>query len=100
MNQILCSKIPSDAFDFDVDTNTFSQEISMLEHGQHNPFRQIWADSSEEGFVLVSSKTNMELVFSFSGASRFRGGDVSKWELTPYSTDPVLSQLKVVIWNT
>lgn len=104
MNTTLCSKICSQHFDYSKETKVFSQDMSMLTYDgrRQSPIRRIWADSCDEGFVMISETTHAEVVFV--AEEHRRGDDVTHWTFKPTPLEiyrnTALVGVSVTIWNT
>jgi hypothetical protein len=96
--QTICTEIRSSRFDFDTPTKTFVTEMSALE--RMDPLRQIWNDSCDAGFVLISSQTGARLVMVLVEEPRLPGVETIRWVFTAVSNDPGLQKLRATIWNT
>lgn len=83
MQNFIGSQILSTSFDFNRETKEFVAEISMLQHGGKNPLGQLYDDACDQGFVMVSAKTNKLVDFYLSDTQRDAEGDVQYWEFKP-----------------
>lgn len=95
----------SNLFEYDVDTQRFSAEISMLSAGGKRPaFCQIFNDSADEGLVLVSRHTGTEVHYVANRTNSNNEGEILSWELIP--TDASLRKVpscrgtSIVVYNT
>ena len=76
--KIIADKISTKFFPWYENTRTFLSEASDLPKG-FNPQSQIWNDSADLGFVLVSEKSDHKLLFTFVGNDYDSDGDVDGW---------------------
>ena len=92
-------------FERDPDLNSWSSEVSILTGGGRKPlFRQIFPDSADEGFTIVSHETGRVAEFVVHAEQRNRDGEVMVWELraTPKSAreHPRLRGAVFFVFNT
>ena len=106
MREIIGNRISSKLFTFSRNVLTgkctFVTERSTFDAA--GGLRQLYQDSCDVGFVMVSEKTGQEAVFGLSHVEMNRDSDVVYWELAPlYSTvrkNRGLSNCTVKIFNT
>ncbi len=63
--RVIGNQISTVFFNWQKEENIFTAEVSMLPK-YFNPESQIWNDSMDSGFVLVSEKTDKRLIFTFT----------------------------------
>ena len=86
------------------ETKTFSVEMSTLDEGGCKAvFCQVYNDSADEGFTLVSHQTGHEIKFALNHVERDNENDILYWELIADPRDlrnkPQCKGLKVTIFN-
>lgn len=94
---LIGTEIPSNMFFWHPEDGEFRQEASSLRGYKFNS--QIWDDSADAGFVMVSDRTGESLPFYLSEVKTDNEGDVLAWHYKAYSKDPKLSKLTAVVWN-
>lgn len=75
--------------------NTFTADASDL--GPAFALGRIWDDACDEGFSIVSEKTQRVAVFALYDHDEDAEGDVCGWWFK--CVTPGLTHLKAVIWN-
>jgi hypothetical protein len=102
-NPVIGCKVNSSKFDFIPKSKEFVAEISMLSHGGVDPMGQLYINSAERGFVMVSSKTGAEVEFEMVAEQRDADGDIRFWEFRPTWADvfhnPKLRDVRVTVLN-
>ena len=85
MRNTICSKILSSHFTYTPDSSglggVFSIEMSTLR--SLGGIGQVWTDSCDAGFVIVSAKTGNEAVFVCTNIKCDAERDIVYWELSP-----------------
>ena len=97
------SKVSSRHFDFNVATNEFVAEMSMLDHGGIRVLGQLYADAADTGFVMVSARTGKEVEFVLKEEVRDADRDIRYWEFQPTHQaqfyNPELRGVRVIVLN-
>ena len=100
----ICSKIGSRYFTWNRASKTFVTEISTLNGNGLNPLSQVWNDSCDAGFVMVSQITGVEVTFVLVDQHRDRDSDITHWEFAASHSDvlrmPALCDVTVIVYNT
>lgn len=86
-------------------SSTYTSEASMLSVGGRYPlFGRVYADSCDEGCILVSSRTGCELRMVVKMTHRNVDNDITHWELESDPTDTkrckLDAPLKLTVFNT
>lgn len=96
-------KFRSSAFSYQANTKTFITEASDLGRVGEDLFERIYPDACDEGLVIISDKTNTEMVFFLADTETDPEGDTTAWHLrlTPECVRrrPDLADMRVVIFN-
>ena len=91
--------ILSSAFEFNRSTRVFAAEISEVPA----VLRQMFSDSMDLGFAMVSAKTGKLAYFTLVCAERDREGDMITWVFEPTPTslwqNPGLDGVVVIVFN-
>lgn len=94
-------KLSSNQFTLDRNTRTYSAEISNF--GKGFRFEQLYPDSCDLGFVLVSPTTGHEATYYVSRTEKDVDGDVTYWLLIPTPVTlrkyPILGDTRILIYN-
>jgi len=77
--KLIASKISSKYFEWLKVSKCFAADISSLPRSAR-PKGQIWNDSCDVGFVMVSEKTNRELIFFFKETDMTADGEIAGWQ--------------------
>lgn len=101
-----CAKILSSNFTYVPDQSgmggVFSIEMSTLQH--LGGIQQVWSDSIDAGFVMVSARTGKEAIFVVTEIKMDPSRDVVFWKLSPtyssYNKNPRLQHVEVKVFNT
>lgn len=82
----------------------YSTDASILSHHANGPmFGQVYDDSADEGFILVSAKSGREMRMHIVNTFRNADNDITHWVLESNKEDakrlstPVLT---ITVWNT
>jgi len=71
-------KYSTHMFSYDKETRTFVTEASTIQRG--NKFMgQLYDDSCDEGFTLLSHKTGAEVMYYYVDTVRDAEGEIIKW---------------------
>lgn len=107
---IIGDKISSKMFTFGraADRNDptcwFTTEISTLQVNGFNPLKRVWSNDMTPGFVMISTKTQREAVFTLIETERDAEGDVVRYVFAPVFSTTIrnggLSNCTVSIYNT
>lgn len=90
---IICnSYIKTEDLAWHKDTNTFVTMASNL--GRNHPSR-IFDDACDEGYVVISERTQRRVIFALSQTQRDAEGDVICWDFDAVRTPDVKD-----IWET
>ena len=102
-NHTIGPKVSSRSFGFNRATKEFVAEISMLEHGGANVLGQLYPDSGDIGFVLVSHKTGLEVEFVLKEEARDADRDIKFWSFEPaiheQHRNAALRGISIVVFN-
>lgn len=82
---IIGDRISTTLFSYDSERRMFVTEDSSLRG--FNPMGQLWDDSCDQGFVMVSAKTGKEVPFYFQSA-RHDEYDIQYWDFVSYRITP------------
>ena len=98
--KIIADRISTKFFTWMESTQTFVTEASDLPKF-FDPRKQLWNDSIDTGFVLVSENTNNELLFTFTRNDTDNEGAVDGWIFTAAPRfNPMLSrEMRLLIVN-
>lgn len=103
MHNTIGRRISTAKFAWHPDNKVFLAEMADLQRDGVNPIGQLFNDSADLGFVLVSMKTNLGLPFYLSDTQRDANGSIRYWEFKPaaYSVerDPSVDGVSVIILN-
>jgi len=97
---ITADRINSTKFEYMDASQSFVVEASELPKG-FSPHKQIWNDSTDVGFIMVSHKTSQKLIFIQTEVEMY-DGDVEAWNFvaTPEGNDNQITfPLNAVIIN-
>jgi len=61
---------------------------------------RIWSDSSDEGFIVKSHRTGVNVLFVLEEVLRETDGDVRCWVYTPAFANDAPEGTQIVIYNT
>jgi len=95
------SKILSSHFMWHPADKSFSQEASSLPRS-FNPESQIWNDSYDTGFIMVSERTSNNIVFSKAHTHRSTEGEITHWSFTAHpnlNRGVITERILLTIWN-
>jgi len=82
---LIGSRISTDRFRYEKSTRTFRAEASDLQGLRY--CGQVWDDSCDAGFVMVSEKTGKEVPFVLCH-TEFSDGDLLYWDFTSFGITP------------
>jgi hypothetical protein len=83
MSKVIAHEISAGMFHWDIENNTFSQEASSLGESV-SPMGQVWDDSCDQGFVLVSTKDKKnKVIYTFDGVDEHHG-EVVGWRFSVF----------------
>ena len=103
-SQAIGNRIQSSNFDMGSARKCFTAEISMLSHQGLNPTDQLYYDADDQGFVMVSSKTQNEAEFFLYHTEREADNDIRAWLFKPteftLQRHKQLAGISVIIYNT
>lgn len=103
-SNIIGQKIPMAKFHYSAMLKEFYCDMSALQHYHINPCSQLYNDSLDAGFVMVSHKTGVGVPFHLIGVQRDAEGDIRFWSFEPAQNaiqqHPKLSGITVNIMNT
>ncbi len=95
--------IPASNFQFHFDLDTFTAEMSMLEHARLSLLNRLYDDACDEGFAMVNTRTGKVATFFLEEEHRV-DGDITHWTFKPTTETvrklPTLTNTKVVVYNT
>lgn len=79
---VIASKVSSSNFTYLPTECVFSAFMSDLSAQciAQAMFNKIWNDSEDDGFIMVSEKTQAEVIFCYNGEQKNRDGDIMHWE--------------------
>jgi hypothetical protein len=102
-DNVIGSSVLSNRFDYVSAWKTFIAEISELSHGGVDPLGQLYNDSCDQGFVMISSKTGSEVEFYLHETQRDGEGEIGAWEFRATANaihhNFNLQNVKVIILN-
>lgn len=100
---IIGKEISSSMFIWNGKDCCFSQEISSLGDQGKSLFSQLYDDSCDAGFVMVSHKTGNRFAFYLKEIHRNKEGEITHWSFKPVAESlrkfPHLRKLEGRIWN-
>lgn len=93
----------TNSFTYNAATRTFASEASTLSYNG-GLFCQIFNDSADEGFVMVSAKTGKEVKFAVDRTEYNADNDIVCWKLKPVelkgSDRLAMTNVTAVVFNT
>ena len=92
---IIGPRLSTKSFTYDKNSQTFISEAS--DFGRAAFYGQLYDDACDEGFVLVSQKTEKAVPFYLSEVVRDVEGDITCWKFK--GACPKFANLNVVILN-
>ena len=100
MNQVTVS---TNNFSYNPATKMFFAEMSMLDHQKIDVLETLYPETGEQGFKMLSAKTNKQIDFVLELIDREADGDLRGWIFKPSVGDifanPELANVKVMVVN-